>query len=285
MIMTRIPADVKLKDYIRKVNNIEENAYLNQFEVNMDGKKIGIMKRSNYTLDFNKAEGSSANVPFVFTSDGLRFREPITIEGKAAQHFTWDTPSLTFTCTDEGAKGIKLVSFYPANYLFYDDFIGSYTFKCQSLQSPEAEGEEPTFVDKNINIEITKKVENKSFTLTGLTTPIKVDYDRSNGRISIQVQKTGQLQSYYAALSFGFADNYFPYFLSEQSGYYFNVFNKIDKLSPLTLSFEDEGTFTALTKQSPTALIFHIYSSASYSQSAFLGWINWYNNYTIEKKQ
>lgn len=285
MTMTRIPADLKWKEYIKEVNNIEENAYLYQFDANIDGKSAGTFSRSNYTLTFKSTEGSSTTIPFIFTPDGLRFREPVSIGGKKVQHFKWDNPSLTFTCTDDGAQGVKLASFYPKDYLFYEDFIGAYTFKCQSLKASEVQGQDPTFEDKDINIEITKNVENKSLTLKGLTAPIKLDYDRSNGKIVIKVQPVGSIGSYSGALSLGTADSYLPYFLSVQYGYYFSVMSKIEKTSPLTLNFEDDGTFTSLAGAIPTALVFHVYSSTNFSESTLGGWAGWFNNYSIEKKQ
>ena len=39
---------------------------------------------------------------------------------------------MTFTCTDESAQGVKLVSLYPEGYLYYHDLLGSYKFKCKA---------------------------------------------------------------------------------------------------------------------------------------------------------
>lgn len=83
MTMTRMPVTTKWKEYIRGVNEIEENAYLYQFDIMAGGEKIGYLKRDNYTLSFSgKTETSSTTIPFVFTPNGLHFREPVIINGK-----------------------------------------------------------------------------------------------------------------------------------------------------------------------------------------------------------
>lgn len=53
MTMTRMPVTTKWKEYIRGVNEIEENAYLYQFDIMAGGEKIGYLKRDNYTLSFS----------------------------------------------------------------------------------------------------------------------------------------------------------------------------------------------------------------------------------------
>lgn len=284
MTMTRLPATIKWKEYIRGVNAIEENAYLYQFDVMADGQKAGQLKRSNYVLTFTGgADASSMNIPFVFTPDGLHFREPVTISGKKVQYFAWDTSSMTFTCTDEGAQGIKLVSLYPQGYLYYSELLGDYTFKCEALVVSEGSNE-PVFENKEFNISIVQNVENKSFGLTGLAAPIIVTYDRSNGKMIIPVQELGSVNDYYAALSFGNGMSYIPYFMSTQTGYYFSVISKTESTSPLTFSFTDEGTFSQVTGAKPTALVIQGYTSTSYSENTLRGWLGWYNNYRIEKQ-
>lgn len=284
MTMTRMPVTTKWKEYIRGVNEIEENAYLYQFDIMAGGEKIGYLKRDNYTLSFSgKTEPSSTTIPFVFTPNGLHFREPVIINGKKMQYFAWDNAFMTFTCTDESAQGVKLVSLYPEGYLYYHDLLGSYKFKCKALTQPES-GKEQTFESKEFDITISQNVENKSFNLSGLNVPISITYDRSSGKMIIPVQALGSINGYYGALSFGNGMSYIPYFMSTETGYYFSVVSKTESTSPLTISFKDEGTFSQLTGAEPTALVFQGYTSPAYSQSTLGGWVGWYDDYTIEKQ-
>ena len=284
MTMTRMPVTTKWKEYIRGVNEIEENAYLYQFDIMAGGEKIGYLKRDNYTLSFSgKTETSSTTIPFVFTPNGLHFREPVIINGKKMQYFAWDNAFMTFTCTDESAQGVKLVSLYPEGYLYYHDLLGSYKFKCKALTQPES-GKEQTFESKEFDITISQNVENKSFNLSGLNVPISITYDRSSGKMIIPVQALGSINGYYGALSFGNGMSYIPYFMSTETGYYFSVVSKTESTSPLTISFKDEGTFSQLTGAEPTALVFQGYTSPAYSQSTLGGWVGWYDDYTIEKQ-
>ncbi len=285
ILMTRLPAETDWKEYIRNVNQIEEEAYLYQFDVIAGDQRIGELKRVNYTLAWNDKEIDSSTIPFVFTPNGFHFREPITIAGKEVQHFIWDTPSMTFTCKDEGAQNIKIVSTYPAGYLHYNDFLGNYTFKCQSMLPPTTPEEMPVPESKEIEISILQNVENESFTMTGLNAPINMTYDRTNGKMEITVQPVGTIGSYYAAISFGNNQGYIPFFQSLLTGYYFTVTSKIENTNPLVFSFEDDGTFKMLTNQDPTGIIFQGYTSGNYNSNTFNGWMAWYFDYTIEKKQ
>lgn len=283
--MTRIPAETDWKDYIRNVNQIEQEAYLYQFDVMTGSQKIGQLKRENYTLSWSDKRNGTATIPYVFTPDGLHFREPVTIANKEVQHFTWDNSSMTFICKDKGVQDLKLVSAYPENYLFYGDFIGDYTFKCQAMIPPTSPTDVPTAESKEYEINIAQKIENESFTLTGLNAPLILNYDRSNGKISLTLQPVGNIGSYYAAISFGNDKGYIPFYQSVLTGYYFTVISKIENTTPLVLSFEDDGTFQMLTNEIPTALLFEGYSSSNYNSSTFGGWMAWYYDYIIEKKQ
>lgn len=280
--MTRVPDATKWKEYIKKVNYIEENAYLYQFDLLSQGQKVGELKRNNYTLS---PQNTSTAIPFIFTPEGLRFRESVNFAGKEVQHFQWDTESMAFTCTDNGAQGIQLLSTYPSGYLYYKDLLGNYTFKCKALTIPEDNPkEDPIMVDRDINIAIAQKVENKSFTLSGLNAPVEIVYDRSNGKMSIQVQAVGTIGNSYVALSFGDATTYIPYFMSVQNNVYFSVVSRVKNTSPLVVGFEDEGLFKSLVGFVPTAIVLQGYSTPTYNENTLQGWIGWYDNYTIEKK-
>lgn len=278
--MTRVPAETDWKKYIRDVNRIEEEAYLYQFDITEKGQKIGELKRSNYTL----SEKDKDKIPFVFTPDGIRFRETVTIKGKEIQHFSWDTALMTFICKDKGSEDIKLVSTYPEGYLHYDEFLGNYLFKCQQMMPPANPEDMPAPEAQEIEVSIVPGVENESLTLTGLNAPIKLTYDRTNGKIVMTVQPVGSINRYYSAISFGNNEGYIPFYQSVITGIYFSVISKIENTDPLVLSFEDNGMFGQLTGKLPTALLFEGYSSSNYNQNTFGGWLAWYFDYTIEKQ-
>lgn len=150
---------------------------------------------------------------------------------------------------------------------------------------PTSPEDMPAPENKEFEISITQKVENESFTMTGLNAPITMVYDRSNGKMTLTVQPVGSIGSYNAAISFGNNHGYIPFYQSAITGYYFTVISKIESTAPLVFSFEDEGTFKMLTGQAPTAILFEGYTSGNYNSSTFTGWMAWYFDYTIEKKQ
>ena len=102
MVMTRLADDVTWNDYIDNVTTMEENAFLNTYEVKEGGQVVGMLQRTDYTFTMTDALGDVIYdvMPFVYTETGLKFREPFVINGTSVQYLEWDEASRALVSAD-----------------------------------------------------------------------------------------------------------------------------------------------------------------------------------------
>ena len=130
IVMRALTEDQTWKQYLTKIKKVEDDAFFYEYDLLMDGLYTGQMLRSNYTFivtyydEIGKVHQKT--VPFMFTADGMRFHEPVTIDGQTMQNFVWKNELISFVCTDEGATGVKLAGVYTAGYQSYDYYPGTY---------------------------------------------------------------------------------------------------------------------------------------------------------------
>ena len=128
IVMYALPDDLNWEAYINSVNDVEENAFFIQYQLLVDGNLVGMTQRSNYTFVIAYNDGGNIvqeQSPFLFTTDGFRFREPVSLAGVTVQNFVWDPSSELFTCTDEGATNVIVLD--------YDRGEGIMSFKTQKV--------------------------------------------------------------------------------------------------------------------------------------------------------
>ena len=100
----------------------------------------------------------------MFTADGMRFHEPVTIDGQTMQNFVWKNEVISFVCTDEGATGVKL-----------------------EVASQE--------------VRLLKNEDGKSYWLKGLEYDILVMFDKPRGGLSVSPQLLKKVQGGYVYLA------------------------------------------------------------------------------------
>ena len=145
IVMYALPDDLNWEAYINSVNDVEENAFFIQYQLLVDGNLVGMTQRSNYTFVIAYNDGGNIvqeQSPFLFTTDGFRFREPVSLAGVTVQNFVWDPSSELFTCTDEGATNVKMKGIYPEGYIKYNDYLGNYTLTCKMYKDNNLTDEE-----------------------------------------------------------------------------------------------------------------------------------------------
>ena len=123
IVMKAFSADQTWKQYLTRIKKVEDDAFFYEYDLRMDGLYTGQMLRSNYTfiVTYYDEVGKvhQKTVPFMFTTDGMRFHEPVTIDGQTMQNFVWKNEEISFVCTDEGATeailpGIKVTTIIQA---------------------------------------------------------------------------------------------------------------------------------------------------------------------------
>lgn len=60
---------------------------------------------------FNRRWQTSNVAPFIYTPEGIRFKDAISLQGKTRRTFVWNKADMTFTCSDEGATDVVLKAF------------------------------------------------------------------------------------------------------------------------------------------------------------------------------
>ena len=266
IVMHAVPEDMNWESFINSVNEIEESAFFNRYQLLVDGNVSGAVQLSYYTFAIAYNDGgqvAQVQAPFLFTTDGFRFREPIMLGGVSVQSFVWDNATETFTCTDMGATGISLKGVYPEGYIKYADYLGDYTLVCKMYSNND-------LTDEQLPVSIVEDVENKTFILKGLIGDVVLDYDRAEGLLSFKTQKVGLISGYYlGCTTYCYALGFYPTYVSYQSGLMFGFVANVQQ-SPFEFTLEDDGTFEAVSGLKADYMAFDRYSAPDYSQSSYL---------------
>lgn len=268
IVMHALPEDLNWETYINSVNETEESAFFNRYQLLVDGNSLGMMQQSNYTFVIGYNDGGNVvqmQAPFYFTTDGLRFRESIALAGVNVQNFVWDNATETFTCTDAGATNVSLKGVYPEGYIKYEDYLGNYILSCSRYQSGK-------YQDVELPISIVEDVANKSFKLKGLIGDLTLNYDRADGTMAFHTQQVGLVSGYYLGCTTSNAawGSFYPTYVSYQMGIMFGLVAEVQE-SPFEFTFVDDGVFEQLSGNGAADnLIFDRYSAPDYSAGSFV---------------
>ena len=200
IVMKAFSADKTWKQYLTRIKKVEDDAFFYEYDLRMDGLYTGQMLRSNYTfiVTYYDEVGKvhQKTVPFMFTTDGMRFHEPVTIDGQTMQNFVWKNEEISFVCTDEGATEVKLAGVYTAGYQSYDYYPGTYQMDFYRLNDATNQMEVASQ-----EIQLVKDEDGKSYWLKGLEYDILVTYDKPRGGLSILPQFLKKVQGGYVYLA------------------------------------------------------------------------------------
>ena len=126
LVMTPIPADLDWKTELTKIAILAEDAAYSTFNLVINGKEVTKVGRSEHAFTIaetdNMGQTTVKSYPFIYTSEGAEMYEPLIVDGVEMSHFSWDSESATYTCTDEGVDA-KIVFFCPEGYPKY---VGNY---------------------------------------------------------------------------------------------------------------------------------------------------------------
>ena len=186
IIMTPLPETISWKKYMGALSDMDNHIYQYTYDLYIDGLYTGSMQRNSYSFDITYYDETghtlSRRAPFMITTEGIRLREPMTIDGIVIQNFAWDTKEEVLICTDEGATKVKLAGINPEGYISYENFIGNYTLNYQTYDATGAQ-----LIEKNRNVSIVQNVKDESYLLKGAVDnyDIPMGYDKTNGAITL----------------------------------------------------------------------------------------------------
>lgn len=183
MEMHRLPEEVTWEEYLEELNAIIDigNVYSN-FELSRHDRKIGTGSTNEnyrYTFDLSNDETIASNV--IYTRTGIKFIDPLTIDGEKVQYFKWDDIHKVYVSDD--ANNIKITPIVDPSYVYYQDFIGTYSLQYNNTLTT--------------TVTVEEKVKGKTLALKGLADfDIELSFDKMKGTVGILTQDIGKSGNY-----------------------------------------------------------------------------------------
>lgn len=150
-------------------------------EIDLDYRQFYIYEVDGDGVENEETEVSS---PYIYSTTGIKFYEPLEIAGATISSFDFDANTLALTTSD---ASVELVGVVPEDYLPFNFFEGTYSFKCYS----------GTY---NVTLE---KGEGKTYILKGISDKfdLVVDYISAKGRLHLGAQAVGTDSGYTVVMA------------------------------------------------------------------------------------
>ena len=296
MVMTPLTQGVNWKDYIGQLNLIEREAFLKTYSLMVGGQEVGNAVRTSHLFSLTVEGQTSSSVPFIYTPEGIRFKDEITIQGKTVQNFVWNKEDMTFTSSDEEAADVVLKAYYPQDYTPYEDYLGTYYMYDREYEKSNEEVDKVEFRPGYMAVELQQKVAGESFVLTSdkletTAANIVITYDKATGKLIIKPQNV-TVMGYPGALVIGFEQGFLPAHygldlgnlavLTDMETGLIGISGGADE--NLSFSFVEYGnTFFSMMGEVATSLIFTAYGSENFSTNNYLGLVAWYDSIRLQK--
>lgn len=296
MAMTPLTQGVNWKDYIGQLNLIEREAFLKTYSLMVGGQEVGNAVRTSHLFSLTVEGQTSSSVPFIYTPEGIRFKDEITIQGKTVQNFVWNKEDMTFTSSDEEAADVVLKAYYPQDYTPYEDYLGTYYMYYREYEKYNEEEDKVEFRPGYMAVELQQKVAGESFVLTSdkletTAANIVITYDKATGKLIIKPQNV-TVMGYPGALVIGFEQGFLPAHygldlgnlavLTDMETGLIGISGGADE--NLSFSFVEYGnTFFSMMGEVATSLIFTAYGSENFSTNNYLGLVAWYDSIRLQK--
>lgn len=222
LVMTPIPADLDWKTELTKIAILAEDAAYSTFNLVINGKEVTKVGRSEHAFTIaetdNMGQTTVKSYPFIYTSEGAEMYESLIVDGVEMSHFSWDSESATYTCTDEGVDA-KIVFFCPEGYPKY---VGDYV-----LQMDEG----------SVRCTLEEKRKGSTYSLKlniGVPVELVFDYNQETDCIDLMSQIVGKYRDF---------DLYFyPGFVDSDGGHLYpyagvGFVGKVANEDPMTITF------------------------------------------------
>lgn len=168
MVMTPLPENEQWTQYLTNVKGIAKGAYPSLYDVKVGGETQYAVKQEYHLFILENKDGSQEKLPFVYTDEGIKFYEPMTIGGHQVQFLNWNEEAMAYSDENITIQAQEL----PAGYKKYDEFLGSYQFVYNSRKV----------------VTLREELFNSSFIMEGFPMDIRVIYKADTGVISIESQ-------------------------------------------------------------------------------------------------
>ena len=118
MVLERIESGITWENYITNLNSMAYNVAASSYTMNLEGTTIRMGKGGRARFFTFVLDGVNYKTPYIPTKEGIRFYEPVTINGVSVQNFKWNEAAQQLEGTDGLSMIIKGAS-YPLNEAFF----------------------------------------------------------------------------------------------------------------------------------------------------------------------
>ena len=170
-------------DYINAISAVSENLILSSATGTAGTQELicSIDLDSRY-MEFTYMKGDEGIVAgnsFIPSETGIRFYQPIEINGASISELAYNADTYTFSGKDSAGNDVTLTGNLPADYTPFDQFAGTY---------------ELNYHYGSIDVTLVADKENNRYLIQGLNENYNIvaNYVRSKGYLNITSQKVGE---------------------------------------------------------------------------------------------
>ncbi len=181
------PLDKPMLEYLDDVELMEDSIYVATAvgAVGADSVQAAFDYNTKIvTFSYSADTTFSEQRRFVYTDEGLRLYTPVTFAGRSVSEFKYEANNYLFTSVDAAASGFSMNGKMPADYLDYEELLGTYWLHFQR-------NENDIYVDDSAQVTIEQDVYERSFIMSGVNDnyTIALGYDRGRGCLTWNSQK------------------------------------------------------------------------------------------------
>lgn len=174
--------------YIEAASDMADNQFLTsisgnigstsvQGSIDLDVRYMSFTMPGTTNADGSEETANEYGAYFVNTPTGIRFPEPLEVNGVTIDALNYDVDALTYTGTDSNGGAVQLAGDIPDTYAFFDEYLGDFTITSNNTRK------------NNVTIEGDKKA--GTFTIKGINPQYNVvgKYIKSKGIMEVVSQQ------------------------------------------------------------------------------------------------
>lgn len=171
MVMTPIPDNESWSQYLGNIKGVAKGAFPALYDVKVGGETQYTVRQEYHIFILEKSDGSQEKLPFVYTTEGIKFYEPMTIGGHQVQSLNWNDATMAYSNENITIQAQDL----PDGYKKYDEFLGAYQFVYSNGNGRRT-------------VVLREELFNSSFIMEGFPMDIRIVYKSDKGVIGIESQ-------------------------------------------------------------------------------------------------
>ena len=133
--MTPLPMNISVDEYFQSIDEMDQNVIAPAYKMIVGGKEISIARKGRtkvFALKINENDKETISAPFMVTPDGIKFYEPVTIDGKTLHEFTYQAAGDKMI-SNQGNAEISILTIPLSKYLIDGLSFTDWYFKTDNI--------------------------------------------------------------------------------------------------------------------------------------------------------